>query len=86
MIEADIGDAAGARGDDVGGVQPPAHADLDHGHVHLLFREPGEGQVRQHLEIRRPPLPGRRTAHGLQRGDGLSQQPREIRFGESARR
>ena len=80
VIKADIGDATGARGDDVGGVQPPAHADFDHGHVHLLLREPGEGQVRQHLKIRRPPLPGGRTAHGLQRRHGQGQQAREIRF------
>ena len=36
VVEADIGDDAEERGDDIGAVEPPAHAYLHHGDVDLL--------------------------------------------------
>ena len=40
VVEAQAGDAAdGRRAHDVGGVQAPAQADLQHGHVHALLQE-----------------------------------------------
>ena len=50
MIERNVGDHADPRFDHVGGIQPSAHADFEHGDIQLAGGEVLEGHGRQHLE------------------------------------
>ena len=51
VVHGDVGDDADQRRDDVGGVQPASHADLEDAEIHLLFGEPEEGQGGGELEV-----------------------------------
>jgi hypothetical protein len=50
VIERDVGDDGNERLDDIRRVQPPAHADFQHGQIHLGFGEGAEGQSGQRLK------------------------------------
>ena len=50
MVEVDVGDDAQLRRDEVGRVQPAAHAHLNDGNINLFVSEIIEGHAHSHLE------------------------------------
>ena len=50
VVETDIGDDRQQGGDDIGAVEPAAHADLDDGDVDLFLGKIVEGESHGHLE------------------------------------
>jgi hypothetical protein len=82
VVEVDAHDRRGRGLGDVGGVQSPTEADLEHGDVDLLAAEVCERRGRQHLEEGRvraqhPPRdePRRRVPY-------LAHGPREVGVGD----
>ena len=61
VLERDVRELDDLRADDVRRVQPSTETRLDHGHVHIRFRELEHGRGRQHLELRRAQLDRRLT-------------------------
>ena len=62
VVAADVREEADQRRDHVGGVQPAAHAGLEHSRVHLFFGEPEKRQQGGGLEVRGLAI----AEHGLQ--------------------
>src|ERR1700682_3947051 len=50
MIERDVGDDADLRLNHISGVEPPAHADLEHRNIYFLSREVFKSDGGQHFE------------------------------------
>ena len=50
MVERDVGNHAYQRFDNIGRIQPAAHANFENRSLHPLPREVGEGDRRHHLK------------------------------------
>ena len=69
VVEGDVGDDGDAGLDHVGGVQPAAHAHLEHREVHCALGEVVEGHSGQHLE--KAGMPGQVAARHQLGGHAL---------------
>ncbi len=71
MVQGNIGDDGHQWSNDIGCIEPPSHADLQHDKIHLFFGKIKKSEGRGEFEIGNLPIPENPPDAGGMPGKGL---------------